>query len=142
MRKGFTILVIALMLAATAPAFADLQNVTVGGSIRIRGNWWSSEFSPDSLYGRNPLFQGPFAPSTRPIVNPFRLQRWAAQPGRLGIAGLIDWDDAGASTAFELPTAALANGGSGAPAAASGTRTAARSTTRAFVRSLRSTAGR
>jgi len=100
MRKGFTILVIAVMLAATAPAFADLQNVTVGGSIRIRGNWWSSEFSPDSLYGRNPLFQGPLAQSTRPIVNPFRLLRWAAQPGRLGIAGLIDWDDAGASTAF------------------------------------------
>jgi len=40
---------------------------------------------------------------------------------------------AGSSTAFELPTAALANGFSVAPAAASVTLTAARSTTRAFV---------
>ena len=39
MRKCLAILIIAVTVATAVPAFADLQNVVVGGSIRIRGNW-------------------------------------------------------------------------------------------------------
>ena len=42
MRKTWLLLVAALMVVA-APAFAELQNLTVGGAIRIRGNWYSEE---------------------------------------------------------------------------------------------------
>src|SRR5690606_32170363 len=42
MRKSVLVLVAALIVVAT-PAFAELQNLTVGGAIRIRGNWWSTE---------------------------------------------------------------------------------------------------
>jgi len=40
MRKSLAILIIAVTVATAVPAFADLQNVVVGGSIRIRGNWY------------------------------------------------------------------------------------------------------
>jgi len=39
MRKGLVILVLAMV---AVPAFADLQNVIVGGSLTIRGNWYPS----------------------------------------------------------------------------------------------------
>ncbi len=39
MRKTLVILVAAMMVGMTIPAFAELQNVQVGGSLRIRGNW-------------------------------------------------------------------------------------------------------
>ena len=100
MRKAFLSLAIVMTVAVAIPAFADLQNVEVGGSIRIRGSYWSSSFSPDGLYNRNPLFQGPLTPSSRPVVNPLRFARWAAQPGRLPIFGVVDWSDDGPSTAF------------------------------------------
>ncbi len=40
MRKSLAILIIAVTVALAVPAFADLQNVVVGGSVRIRGNWF------------------------------------------------------------------------------------------------------
>ena len=40
MRKSLAILIIAVAVATAVPAFADLQNVVVGGSIRIRGDWF------------------------------------------------------------------------------------------------------
>ena len=39
MRKSILIIAAVLMVAVTIPAFAELQNVTVGGALRIRGNW-------------------------------------------------------------------------------------------------------
>lgn len=40
MRKAF--LVLSLVLIAST-AMAELQNIQVGGSVRIRGNWWTGE---------------------------------------------------------------------------------------------------
>lgn len=40
MRKTLAIVVMAVAL--TSMAYADLQNVQVGGGIRIRGDWWNS----------------------------------------------------------------------------------------------------
>ena len=99
MRKAFLLLAIVTMVAVSIPAFAELQNVEVGGSIRIRGNYWTSSFAPDGMFNRNPLFQGSLTPSSRPVVNPFRFARWAAQPGRLAVFGVVDWNDDGPSNA-------------------------------------------
>ncbi len=43
MRKTLVVLVAVMMVGMTIPAFAELQNVKVGGSLRIRGNWYSEE---------------------------------------------------------------------------------------------------
>lgn len=43
MRNTVIVVLAALTVAIGAPAFADLQNVKVGGSLRIRGSWYSSE---------------------------------------------------------------------------------------------------
>lgn len=58
------------VLVSILPAGAELQTVTVGGSIRIRGNWYSSEVTGDSLTGRNPFFQVRGTPSWRGYVDP------------------------------------------------------------------------
>jgi hypothetical protein len=57
MRKSLIVLVAAMAVAMTAPAFAELQNVQVGGELRIRGNWYSEaglsfddDLQPDTLY--------------------------------------------------------------------------------------------
>jgi len=63
MRKSLFVLIAAMMVATTVPAFAELQNVEVGGSLRMRGNWYSqvdsiagfssatfSDSDPDALY--------------------------------------------------------------------------------------------
>jgi len=42
MRKTLAILIVAVTVAMAVPAFAELQNVQVGGQIRIRGNWYWS----------------------------------------------------------------------------------------------------
>jgi hypothetical protein len=41
MRISLVILIIAVTVATAVPAFADLQNVVVGGSIRVRANWFN-----------------------------------------------------------------------------------------------------
>jgi hypothetical protein len=41
MRISLAILIIAVAVAAAVPAFADLQNVVVGGSVRIRADWFN-----------------------------------------------------------------------------------------------------
>ena len=43
MRMTFTVVFAALTVAMAVPAFAELQNVEVGGSIRIRANYYSPE---------------------------------------------------------------------------------------------------
>ncbi|HUW60579.1 MAG TPA: alginate export family protein, partial [Candidatus Bathyarchaeia archaeon] len=96
------------VLANALPAGAELQNVAVGGSIRIRGNWYSSEATGDSLTGRNPFFQVRGTPSWRGYVdpvtglwgNPLAGARWAAQPGRLPVWGWPDWDSRGSSAGY------------------------------------------
>lgn len=42
MRRKFILATAALVLAVSWPSAADLQNVEVGGQIRIRGNYWTS----------------------------------------------------------------------------------------------------
>lgn len=42
MRKTFIVLIAAVLMAATLPAYAELQTVTVGGEIRIRANYYDS----------------------------------------------------------------------------------------------------
>lgn len=43
MRKTLVVLVAAMMVGMTIPAFAELQNVQVGGSLRIRANWYGED---------------------------------------------------------------------------------------------------
>ncbi len=105
MRKVMVITLAALVVATAVPAFADLQNVQVGGSVRIRGSWFSSAFSPDGQFARNPLVQHACPVfggwnSYRPAGNPARFLRWPAQPGRLAVFGVVDWDDNGPSNSF------------------------------------------
>jgi len=98
MRKSLLVLLFAVLVATSVPSFAELQNVLVGGSIRIRGNWYSSAGVGDSLTARNPLFEPFWTNSYRPAGNPFAGARWAAQPGRLAVGGgLFDWSDSGHS---------------------------------------------
>lgn len=98
----------AAVLVGALPAGAELQNVIVGGSVRVRGNWYSSEGTGDSLTGRNPFFQVRGTPSWRGYVdpvtglygNPLAGARWAAQPGRLAVFGWPDWDAEGSSASY------------------------------------------
>jgi len=48
MRKSFMILVAVLTVAAVMPAFAELQNVQVGGEVTIRGNYFVDAFESGS----------------------------------------------------------------------------------------------
>jgi len=57
MRKTLVVLVAMMMVGMTIPAFAELQNVKVGGSLRIRGNWYGpatgtfdKDIANDTLY--------------------------------------------------------------------------------------------
>jgi len=101
MRKALLVLVLAVMVATSVPAFAELQNVLVGGSIRIRGNYWTSGFGPDSWTARNPLFQWYTTNSFRGAGgNPAAGLRWAPQPGRLAVTSPVDWDESGHSISF------------------------------------------
>jgi len=94
MRKTVLILIIAVTVAMSVPAFAELQNVLVGGELRIRGNWWTSGFSPDSLTARNPLMQWPWTDSFKGVAggNPLRGVRWLPQPGRLAVTSPIGFN--------------------------------------------------
>jgi len=40
MKKSIALLVVAATIALAVPAFAELQNVVVGGELRVRGNWF------------------------------------------------------------------------------------------------------
>ena len=46
------LLMAGLLLVSSFPVAADLENVVVGGEIRIRGNWWMTSFNR----GDRPLF--------------------------------------------------------------------------------------
>lgn len=101
MRKSLAILIIAATVVLAVPAFAELQNVIVGGSVRIRGNYWTSEAGNDSWTARNPLFQWYTTNSFRGVGgNPLQNLRWAAQPGRAAVWSGVDWDSSGHGVKF------------------------------------------
>ena len=100
MRIPLVVLITAAVLLTAIPAFAELQTVQVGGSIRVRGNYWTSPAGPDSWTARNSIFQGPLTNSFRPAGNPLAGLRWAAQPGRLAVVSPVDWDETGHGVSF------------------------------------------
>lgn len=86
MRKGTMILLVAGMLCIAQLAYAELQNVEVGGEVRIRGNYITNTFTspgPEVRYSgaivRGRPIGGPFNPN---VVSPY------------------DWDDRGSDVAF------------------------------------------
>jgi len=89
MRKSLAVLICAVTVACAVPAIAELQNVQVGGSIRIRGSYYTSSaiLEPDSV--RNPLIEGvPPLWSMPPYANNNQGLRWLASPGRAAVASL------------------------------------------------------
>jgi hypothetical protein len=103
MQKTFVFALIAVLLAGAA--VAELQNVTVGGNIRIRGSFYDSEAGGDTPRGRNPLVNGPFYQSFG-VANPAAGFRWPALPPRaLGTRGgaifsPLSWNEDGHATKF------------------------------------------
>ena len=102
MRKAAVFALMAIVFVGAVPAFGELQNITVGGSIQIRGNYWSSASAPDSISGRNPLFQPPWTASFRNVIggNPMAGVRWLPAPGRQLVWSPVDWTEDGPSMAF------------------------------------------
>ena len=84
MRKSIVVMIIALGIAVTVPAFAELQNVTVGGQIRIRGRAWFNAWA------------GNYAPITRMPVADFGKRAL----GPFGVDSLYDFDDRGNDLKF------------------------------------------
>ncbi len=60
--RSIVLAAVAVAFASVAlSAFADLQNVVVGGSVRIRGNWYSGSSGPDKYTAlRYPAMPGRF----------------------------------------------------------------------------------
>lgn len=101
MKRLLHVVAIAALVAVSLPAAADLQNVIVGGSVRIRANYWSSAAGPDSFTGRNQLFQPPWTPSFAPAgINPLWGLRWPALPGKLAVFSGVDWNESGSDVKF------------------------------------------
>ena len=102
MRKSFAVLLVAVTVACAVPAFAELQNVQVGGSIRIRGSYFtpSAILEPDSV--RNPLVEGvPPIWSMPPYTNNNVGIRWPGLwPGRSPVSSLFSWSDDGHALSF------------------------------------------
>ena len=58
MRLTMTAILMAAAMVVATPVFAELQNVEVGGSLRIRGNYYSAEgnlatFANDTVTASN-----------------------------------------------------------------------------------------
>jgi hypothetical protein len=101
MRKSLVLLIVAALAMTAMPSFAELQNVLVGGQIRIRGNWFDEAALPDSQVHNNRIFQWPLVNFWRPgNLNPMAGARWAGIPGRAGIGSLFSWDDKGGKLSF------------------------------------------
>ena len=65
MRKSIAIILALITITLAIPAFAELQNVTVGGELRLRGNYWDGGMGSDldalgATHHYNPLFVGPW----------------------------------------------------------------------------------
>jgi hypothetical protein len=75
MKKLTPVLCAVLLAALTSSAYADLQNLTVGGQIRIRGRFWNNSF-------------------TGALFNPYSPSRVAGRAiGPDGIGSTYDWDN-------------------------------------------------
>ena len=90
-RRGVAGALIMAAVAASllpATATAELQNVIVGGELRIRGQAWSHNFGnkTDTVLTGNNLRYGPNAVTGRPIGDPFGVQ---------AILSFFDWDNRG-----------------------------------------------
>jgi hypothetical protein len=95
------LLIIAAMVAMAMPSFAELQNVLVGGQIKIRGNWFDEAALPDSAVHNNRLFQWPLVNFWSPgNLNPLAGLRWAGIPGRFPVGSPFSWDDRGGKGGF------------------------------------------
>lgn len=102
---------ILVMIALVTPGaiFAEPQDVQVGGSIRIRGNYYTGPSQADSLTVRNPGFQPFFTNSFQgvPGGNPLAGYRWLtipratgpwlAAPGRHAVTSLFSWNRDGSN---------------------------------------------
>ncbi len=91
MRKGNLLLVIAAALLLAGPVFAELQNVEVGGSLFIRGNWIRNTFT---TFGPN----GQPSPAVRWPASSMRGR--AVGPFGPNVISVFDWDDDGDDVAF------------------------------------------
>jgi hypothetical protein len=87
MRKLLVLLAIAVLATVALPAFAELQNVEIGGSIWIRGNYISNTFTAPMPAQ---LRYGPLRVLGRPIGGPFNPV----------VASIFDWDDRGGNLKF------------------------------------------
>jgi len=77
-------MMVALGIAVGVSAFADLQNVTVGGEVRVRGRWWRNAWA------------GNYAPITRMPIAAFGKRAL----GPFGVNSLYDFDDRGNDITF------------------------------------------
>ena len=67
MRKSLLMAILAVALLVAVPAVAELQNVCVGGSIRIRANYYTNIVNDGPTVGL--IWPGAFLPK-RPIGTP------------------------------------------------------------------------
>lgn len=51
----YILVFIVLVTIVAAPCFAELQNVRIGGEVRVRGNYWMDSFNT----GFAPVLVGP-----------------------------------------------------------------------------------
>lgn len=77
--------VIGMCLAALLPAYAELQNVEIGGEIKIRGRYWMNTYA--NHVNSNP-------------VAPFAGKFLGRALGPWGLASRYDWDDDGANLKY------------------------------------------
>lgn len=84
MRRNIALLIIGVTILSALPAFAELENVMVGGQIRIRGRYWSDAWA------------GNVSPVARLPLGAFNKRAL----GRYGVDSLYDFDDRGADLKF------------------------------------------
>ncbi len=95
MRNISTCVVLFLLVAVSISAWAELQNVTVGGSVRIRGNYIRNTFT--TFQGGMPMPEQRWSPASvwkRPIGG-----RGFFSPVN-NVMSIYDWDDRGDDVAF------------------------------------------
>lgn len=91
MRTMILLLVFATLIGLATPVWAELQNVEVGGSVRIRGNYIGSTFNTFVGPTPGPQVRWPAGMlGGRPIGGPF-------QPN---VVSIYDWDKAGSDVSF------------------------------------------
>jgi len=89
MHKSMTILVVAITVAMSVPAFAELQNVQVGGQIEFRGRWYHQAFETGRPTPQLRILQQHLP--NRPIGVP----AWPAIAPPVGVLSWMRYDDQG-----------------------------------------------